>query len=251
MCSYSEIAKRLQDTLGLEQPPIAICLTDGAPEGVSMWSGPTPAGCRFWQEAATRVFATAAADHERCAIGQYTHGLEMSPGAAADLQDTLKVLADLTYVRPEDLAAIPVLEKTAKCVVYGPLGEVPLAPDVVLLFVRANQTLILSEASQQTEGGLPPAMGRPACAVVPQARNTGRSALSLGCCGARAYLDVLTDDVALYAVPGKSVEAFAERVAALAKANGVLTKFHQIRRRDIEGGATPTIPESLARMQEV
>jgi uncharacterized protein (DUF169 family) len=121
-------------------------------------------------------------------------------------------------------------------------------PSVVLLFVHAGQTLVLSEASQQVEAGLPPAMGRPACAVVPQVRNTGRSALSLGCCGARAYLDILTDDVALYAVPGASIGAFAERVAALAQANAILTSFHQIRRRDIEAGNAPTIQQSLAAM---
>jgi len=120
---------------------------------------------------------------------------------------------------------------------------------VVLLFVRADQTLILSEASQQIEGGMPPAMGRPACAIIPQARNSGRSALSLGCCGARAYLDVLTPDVALYAIPGASVSAFAERIAALAKANGVLTKFHEIRRREVEAGKLPTIMESLASLE--
>jgi uncharacterized protein (DUF169 family) len=195
------------------------------------------------------VFATTAADHERCAVGQYTHGLEMSSAAQADLHQALKVFADLTYVRPEDVAEIPVLQARAPYVVYGPLASVPLSPDVVLLFVRANQTLILSEASQQLEGGLPPAMGRPACAAIPQARNTARSALSLGCCGARAYLDVLTEDVALYAVPGGSIGAFADRVSALAKANGILTTFHQIRRRDIESGKTPSIQESLARMQ--
>jgi len=95
---------------------------------------------------------------------------------------------------------------------------------------------------------MPPAMGRPACAVMPQVRNTGRSALSLGCCGARAYLDVLTPEVALYAVPGASVAAFAERVAALAAANTALTKFHEIRRRQIEAGGAPTVAESLAAM---
>src|ERR1700758_5008778 len=109
---------------------------------------------------------------------------------------------------------IPVLDRAAKAVVYGPLAAIPVQPDVVLLFVQADQTLILSEASQQLENGSPPAMGRPACAVVPQAFNTGRTALSLGCCGARAYLDVLTSDVALYAIPGSSIAAFAERVAA-------------------------------------
>jgi hypothetical protein len=71
----------------------------------------------------------------------------------------------------------------------------------------------------------------------------------LGCCGARAYLDVLTDDVALYAVPGASIGAFAERVAALAKANSVLTAFHQIRRHDIEAGRAPSVRQSLAAMQ--
>jgi uncharacterized protein (DUF169 family) len=92
-------------------------------------------------------------------------------------------------------------------------------------------------------------MGRPACAVIPQARNTGRTALSLGCCGARAYLDVLSDDVALYAVPGATLSAFAERVAALAKANGILSKFHQLRKRDVEAGNHPTVQESLAALQ--
>ena len=92
-------------------------------------------------------------------------------------------------------------------------------------------------------------MGRPACAVIPQARNTGRSALSLGCCGARAYLDVLSENIALYAIPGATLDAFAERITALSKANGILTKFHQIRRKDIEAGNVPTIKESLVALQ--
>jgi uncharacterized protein (DUF169 family) len=249
MSSHSGISSALIEHLGLSHPPIAVCLTDTMPAGVEAWSGRSPAGCRFWQEAASRVFATSASDHSSCSVGQYTHNLEMSPQSSSDLMDALKVFGDLTYVREQDLAMIPVLPSKPKYVIYGPLAEIPLDPDVVLLFVRADQTLILSEASQQLENGLPPAMGRPACAVIPQARNTGRSALSLGCCGARAYLDVLSDDIALYAIPGVTLPAFAERIAALSKANAILTKFHQIRRKDIEAGGTPTIQESLAALQ--
>jgi len=91
-------------------------------------------------------------------------------------------------------------------------------------------------------------MGRPACAIVPQAINTGRAALSLGCCGARAYLDVLTDEVALWAIPGSKLDLYVERIATLAKANAVLTTFHQMRRKDVEDGKSPTIKESLAAM---
>jgi len=249
MPSFAEIADSLTSSLGLTQPPVAVCFTGEVPAGVAHWSGNIPAGCRFWQEAGTRVFATSAVDHSLCSIGLYTHNLEISPAAMTDLTDSLKVLAGLSYVREEDVASIPVLAEKPKFVVYGPLARIPVAPDVVLLFVRADQTLILSEASQQIEGGLPPAMGRPACAIIPQARNSGRSALSLGCCGARAYLDVLTPDVALYAIPGAEAGIFAERIAALSKANSVLTKFHRIRRREVGAGKTPTVRESLALLE--
>lgn len=242
------LARTLADALQLAQPAVAIAFADSVPEGVQVFSGASPAGCRFWQEAATRVFATVPRDHELCSIGVYTHHLEGGDTVQTELQDSLKVFGELGYVRAEDLPLIPVLERAPKAVIYGPLGSMPVPPDVVLLFVKAGQALILSEASQQMENGLPPAMGRPACGVVPQAFNTGRTALSLGCCGARAYLDVLTPDVALYAVPGKRLEEFTARVAALAKANAVLTAFHAQRRQDVEAGLRPTVKESLAAM---
>jgi len=249
MPDYREIAASLTASLNLSQTPIGICLIDELPAGIESWTGSSPAGCRFWQEAASRVFATSAADHNLCSIGLYTHGLEISSAAMTDLGDALKVFAGLTYVREEDIAAIPVMKDKRRHVVYGPLAELPVAPDLVLLFVPADQALILSEASQQIEGGMPPAMGRPACALIPQTYNTGKSALSLGCCGARAYLDVLTPAVALYAIPGAALTAFAERIESLAKANGVLAKFHQIRRHDVEAGKSPTVQESLAALQ--
>jgi uncharacterized protein (DUF169 family) len=142
--------------------------------------------------------------------------------------------------------AIPVLQTKPEYILYAPLAQAQLPPDVVLLFVNAGQTLILSEATQQVENQNPPAMGRPACAIVPQVMNTGRAAMSLGCCGARAYLDSLTDDVAIFAIPGLKLEAYARRIEALAKANGILSRFHKIRKRDIAAGANPSIKDSLA-----
>lgn len=246
--NFNQIAQQLTASIKLSLPPIAICFTDKVPAGIRNWTGRVPAGCRFWQEAATEVFATSPSDHDLCAIGTFTHNLETTEAHDADRRDALNVFADLGYVREQDIASIPVLESRPSHVVYGPLATIPLAPDVVLLFGKVDQMLILSEASQQVEGGLPPAMGRPACAIVPQAYNTGRAALSLGCCGARAYLDVLTDDVALWAIPGAKLDLYAERIAALAQANIVLTTFHQVRRKDVEDGKSPTIKESLAAM---
>ncbi len=243
---YAQQAALLAASLDLQQPPVAIAFTNTIPAGIEAHSGRVPAGCKFWQDAASGPFATTAEDHNLCAIGVYTHNLQSSPAQQTDLMDALKVFADLDYVRPEDLAQIPVLASQPRHVVYAPLASTPLPPDVVLLFVNAGQTLILSEATQQVETQNAPAMGRPACAIVPQVMNTGRAALSLGCCGARAYLDLLTDDVAIFAIPGAKLEAYTRRIEALAKANAVLATFHQIRRRTIAAGATPTIKDSLA-----
>ncbi|MGA2729085.1 MAG: DUF169 domain-containing protein, partial [Terracidiphilus sp.] len=107
------------------------------------------------------------------------------------------------------------------------------------------QTLILTEATQQLENQNAPAMGRPACAVVAQVMNTGRSAMSLGCCGARAYMDNFTDTIAIFAIPGSKLEPYVERIGSLARANALLNQFHQLRRRDISTGNRPSIQDSL------
>ena len=52
----------------------------------------------------------------------------------------------------------------------------------------------------------------------------------------------------MYAIPGKKLEAFTDRVAELAKANSVLTAFHMLRRKEVEAGKHPSIQESLAAM---
>ena len=175
---YMRISQVLTDSVSLSLPPIAISFASQMPEGIRNWTGRVPAGCRFWQEAAKEAFATVPTDHDLCGIGTFTHNLETTEAHDADRRDALKVFSDLGYVREQDIASIPVLKSRPSHVVYGPLAAMPVPPNVVLLFGKPAQLLILSEASQQVEGGLPPAMGRPAYAIVPQAYNTGRAALT-------------------------------------------------------------------------
>lgn len=250
MLDTKAVARTLTDSLSLSLPPIAVALRDAVPEGVPTYDGVVAAGCRFWEEAAQRPFATVTRDHELCGIGVHTHHMAgASEQAQSELGAALKVMAQLDYVRDEDVAGIPVIEREVRCVVYAPLADAPVEPDVVLLFLRANQGLIMAEAVQQVDVSVAPALGRPACAVIPQVVNTGRAAMSLGCCGARAYLDALADDVALWALPGAKLHAYAARVAALANANKVLGTFHSLRRADVEAGKRPTLQQSLDRLQ--
>jgi hypothetical protein len=103
----NQIAQKLAASIRLSLPPIAICFTDKVPVGIRKWTGRVPAGCRFWQEAATEVFATSPSDHDLCTIGTFTHNLETTEAHDADRRDALRVFADLGYVREQDIAANP------------------------------------------------------------------------------------------------------------------------------------------------
>ncbi len=247
--SYSQLAEMIAGSLLLAQPPVAVCFADELPASLPSHEGTAPAGCRFWQEAAMAPFVTSSSDHALCAVGSYTHNLELSVAEQSELQESLAVFGSLGYVTSEDLPLISVLNKRPKHVVYAPLSQSPLPPEVVLLFGDASQALIICEAVQQVEHRNPPALGRPACAVIPQVANTGHAALSLGCCGARAYMDAFTANLVLCALPGANLAAYVERIAALADANSVLSQFHHRRSEDVAAGAKPKVKESLAAMK--
>lgn len=249
MSDYQKLAGELMTSLELSLPPIAISFSDVAPSKVPAFDGVVPAGCVFWQEAARGTFVTSTKDHELCAIGVHTHNLsEPSRSHETELQETLQAMSGLDYVRNEEVAGIPVIKREVRHVIYGPLAQTPVDPEVVLLFAHAQQGLIISEAVARVDQDAPPALGRPACAVVPRALNEGRAAISLGCCGARAYLDRLSESVALWALPGSKLEQYCAEITVLARANTMLSAFHNRRREDVELGERPTVRQSLERL---
>ena len=84
----------------------------------------------------------------------------------------------LDYVRGGRNPSHPGHAAPAAHALYGPLADFPVQPEVVLVFAHAQHGLILSEAVARVDGGTPPAMGRPACAIVPQVLNQQRAAMS-------------------------------------------------------------------------
>lgn len=249
MSAFAELARRIEHALGLTTPPVAMSFVDERPVGTDAPGAPVPAGCSFWQIGAQRTVATSGEDHRHCSIGVHTHNLTDVPSSQVhELQTALSAMQGLDYVRPNEVEALPVMKKPGKHVVYGPLHMATERPSLVLIFARASQGLILSEALTRVDGETPAAMGRPACAMIPQVLNSSRSASSLGCCGARAYLDSLTDDVALWGLSAAKLETYVDAIETLAKANSVLSRFHELRRTDIESGRTPSVEESLAKL---
>ena len=77
-------------------------------------------------------------------------------------------------------------------------------------------------------------LGRPTCAVLPEAINSERTAASFGCIGNRVYTGA-DDTEAYFAIPGPQLGAVEENLAVIVRANQELEKFHRGR-----AGATPT-----------
>lgn len=249
MSDYRALAETLKSSLELSLPPIAVAICEQRPAGIDPFDGVVPAGCSFWEQAATRTFFTVAQDHALCSIGVHTHNFIDAPESQpSELEQALTAMSGLDYVRTSEVASIPVMRRRVDCVVYGPLEDFSQTPDVVLLFAHSQQGLILSEAATRVDNGVPHAMGRPACAIVPQVANLGTAAMSLGCCGARAYLDALDDSSALWAFPGAKLSQYCEEIQTLAGANETLTVFHQRRRQDVESGKRPSVQQSLERL---
>jgi uncharacterized protein (DUF169 family) len=102
-------------------------------------------------------------------------------------------------------------------------------PDVVLVRGNPRQLMLLAEAAQAAGvAGAGPTMGRPTCAVIPEAINADRTASSFGCIGNRIYTEA-PDDEAYFAIPGAHVPAIEEKLTVIVAANQKLEEFHRAR----------------------
>lgn len=221
---------RLQDLLGLQWPPIALAFQPSAPPGIPRIDAAGPSGCTYWKLAAEgNVFYTEAADHYNCPIGSYTHGIDLPPAQAHELEGLVGTMLQLEYLRQEEIPAIPQREAPFGVAVYGPLADASFGVDVVIVRGNAKQMMLIAEAASAAglshDAGM---MGRPTCAMVPEAMQSGRGAVSLGCIGNRVYTG-LGDDEFYAAIPGPKLDAFMAKLTTIVTANQELERFHHTR----------------------
>ena len=156
-CDWRSLNDRLVATLKPYAPPIAISfltesqaapmarLDDGYPEpNTSGRTGQVPAGCVFWVRGARESFATTAADHANCSVGSLTHGFLTLEEAAT--KDDVGAVLESGWVDATAVEQIPVVTTRPGTVVYGPLAETRVEPDVVLLRINGLALMILKDA---------------------------------------------------------------------------------------------------------
>ena len=213
--------------------PVAVAFLDAEPAGVKKYEGRQPSGCSFWRLAAEgRTFYTIPENHFNCAVGAYTHNIALSPEREKDTEQTLKMLFDLGYVKPEEIPQIPRLLKAPKAIVYSPLAEAPVDPDVVLFRLRPAAAMLLEEAVGRAGLGTgAPALGRPTCMALPASLQYGAIA-SLGCIGNRIYTG-LDEDEMYVVLRGKDLESVAEALHVVSGANEALREYARGRREQL------------------
>ena len=216
--------------LHLDRPPVAVGFLGAPPEGLGRIDRPLPAGCSYWKHASEgHAFYTMPEDHENCAVGAFTHGVTLSPAKAKELQGLIGTMVELHYLRGDEVAGIPHRNSPMEIVAYAPLAQATFEPETIVFRGNARQIMLVSEAARAAgifESAA--AMGRPACAMIPQAAASHSGVASVGCIGNRVYTE-MADDELYYALPGKHVDAVVRKLAEIVTANRELEKYHRAR----------------------
>ena len=162
-------------------------------------------------------------------MGAFTHGVTLSPAKAKELEGLTGTMVELQYLRSEEVASIPHRGSPMEIVAYAPLARAQFEPEAVIFRGNARQIMLVSEAARAA-GIFESAavMGRPACAMIPQAAAALSGVASLGCIGNRVYTE-LRDDEMYFAVPGRALPRVIEQLDVALTANAALERFHKER----------------------
>jgi uncharacterized protein (DUF169 family) len=233
MTNWKELETLFAARLAIGRRPVAVTFLDKEPAGVPKFSGTEPAGCSFWRLAAAgRTFYTVPADHFNCAVGAYTHNVQLPPDRVQETETTLGMMFNLGYVRPEEVPGIPRLPKEPAAVVFAPLGDTPVAPSVVLFALKTSAAMLLNEASIRAGASSTlPLLGRPSCMALPAALAHG-TVSTLGCIGNRVYTGLSADEMYVV-VPGEKLAAVSDALGIIATANATLEEFARERQASL------------------
>jgi uncharacterized protein (DUF169 family) len=231
--NWRELEQRISKVIKTGVRPVAVAFLDAEPAGVKKFEGTQPSGCSFWRLAAEgRTFYTIPENHFNCAVGAYTHNIALSPEREKETEQTLKMMFDLGYVKPEEVPQIPRLAQAPKAILYSPLADAPVDPDVALFALRPAAAMLLQEAAGRAGVGTgAPALGRPTCMALPASLQHG-AIVSLGCMGNRIYTG-LDDDEMYVVLRGKDLARIADELRVVSGANAALRDYARGRREQL------------------
>ena len=227
--NWKSLAENLSKALGLQHAPIGITFSQDAPEGVSRFEGDMPppsgdgrtgkvsAGCVFWIKSEKQTFTTVPEDHFNCSVGSVTHGLKTLEEVMGN--EDVQGILECEWVTPDEAMALPAVQERPNYITYGPLGDSPVDPDVILLRINAFQAMVIHDAY-----GDMPIVGKPQCHIVPLAKEQGQIAMSTGCMLSRVRTGMSPDELTC-TIPANRLAEVAERLETRRKANAAVSAY--------------------------
>ncbi len=224
---YPELATRFKDLLQLEHVPVGMAFVQEVPTSIEHKTKHVPSACTFWRLAEQDVFYATGEDHKECPIGMMTMGFTMPESDQQRAQALVGTMASVQYFSPAEVAALPTVQKQHENIVYGRLDQLPVAADVVLCRLNAQQAMLVAEAlgkADWLQGGQT-AFGRPTCGVIPRTLQKNETSMSFGCVGARTYVEMTPNEMIL-TIPEGEFSNLVEKLYAIVNANNALAPFH-------------------------
>jgi uncharacterized protein (DUF169 family) len=236
MSRYQEIAAEITTLLGLATPPVAVAFVDEPPSDIPSAVESAPSTCAFWRRAEKGVSYVDAAQHFNCQIGAMVMGFPLPEQIMQEIGGLVETMSGHSYLAAEEGAKIPSVGRSSAGAIYGPLSEMPVAPDAVVLWLSPRQAMLFNEASGSASWAMPSSRvgSRPACAAIPLALQEQRPTLSLGCIGMRTFTEV-ADDRMLAVIPGDKLDAFPDQLRVLAEANSMMLSYYEQRAEEVMG----------------
>ena len=233
----AKIDQEISSAFGLDISPIAMALVDNQPQGVETMEEEVPSFCTFWRMAEKKSFYAPANKHYNCPIGAMVLGFEMPKEVQDQLGGLVKKMCECSYLSEDEPANIPTITEKKAGVVYGPLKDFPVAPQLILMWLKPSQAMIYNEVLGccKWSGSMDSmALGRPACAVIPTTLSKSPFGMSLGCTGMRTFTEV-SDDHILATLNCAEIDSFLTSLQTTLSANKEMKEFYTDHKNKITG----------------
>lgn len=226
---WAALSQGLTEALSLTAPPIAITFSSAPIDGIPTFgeampeatedgrTGRVPAGCVFWMKAADSTFNTVPEDHYNCSVGSFTHGLKTLEEVGGN-QDVAALMSS-GWVDEAAVMGIPFVSEKPGAITYGPLGQTPADPDVVLLRLNPRSLMILRDAYPDLK-----IEGKPQCHIVPMAKEHNALAASVGCMLSRVRTGMPNTEMTC-AIPANQMPEVVERASKAANIDATVGRY--------------------------
>lgn len=227
--SWASLADELTKALGLQHAPIAITFTNEAPAHVNRFEGEVPApsadgrtgkvsaGCVFWIKGEAGTFATTPSDHFNCSVGSVTHGLKKLEDVLGN--EDVQSMLECEWVTAAEAMSLPVVKEGHNYILYGPLADASVDPDVILLRVNGFQAMVIHDSFGDMD-----IVGKPQCHIIPMSKEQGKIAMSTGCMLSRVRTGMQPDEMTCTLPAGRLAEV-VEKLQARRVANAAVASY--------------------------